>query len=259
MVFALFLFVRTKIIPLLVCRRVGRRRFVPEEFAASGLPSRSRASGTSRRPWRRLHRPGLRTCFPHSPFLPFTKVAFFVESANFSVSCTISGAQPNAPTSTAPGAFAAGIAARQRIPPAACFCPESRFRTSHTPFYRDSLCGRRARVSAVRPGILHFFLRKMRDNDFFVYICSPETQIFGVRHLERCRSGRSGRTRNAVYGQLYRGFESLSLRFRRLRGRTSVLPFFLSAPALENNFSARRRLFRSARRNLLSGKGSAHK
>gem|GEM_PF-3769799 len=30
--------------------------------------------------------------------------------------------------------------------------------------------------------------------------------------LERCRSGRSGRTRNAVYGQLYRGFESLSLR-----------------------------------------------
>ena len=30
--------------------------------------------------------------------------------------------------------------------------------------------------------------------------------------LERCRSGRSGRTRNAVYGQLYRGFESLPLR-----------------------------------------------
>ena len=29
---------------------------------------------------------------------------------------------------------------------------------------------------------------------------------------ERCRSGRSGRTRNAVYGQLYRGFESLPLR-----------------------------------------------
>ena len=29
---------------------------------------------------------------------------------------------------------------------------------------------------------------------------------------ERCRSGRSGRTRNAVYGQLYLGFESLSLR-----------------------------------------------
>ena len=32
------------------------------------------------------------------------------------------------------------------------------------------------------------------------------------QHKERCRSGRSGRTRNAVYGQLYRGFESLSLR-----------------------------------------------
>ena len=30
--------------------------------------------------------------------------------------------------------------------------------------------------------------------------------------LERCRSGRSGRTRNAVNGQLFRGFESLSLR-----------------------------------------------
>ena len=29
---------------------------------------------------------------------------------------------------------------------------------------------------------------------------------------ERCRSGRSGRTRNAVYGQLYRGFESLPFR-----------------------------------------------
>ena len=93
-----------------------------------------------------------------------------------------------------------------------CFCPESRFRTSRTLFYRDSLCGRRARVSAARPGILHFFLRKMRDNDFFVYICSPETQIFRGPSLERCRSGRSGRTRNAVYGQLYRGFESLSLR-----------------------------------------------
>ena len=32
--------------------------------------------------------------------------------------------------------------------------------------------------------------------------------------LERCRSGRSGRTRNAVYGQLYRGFESLPFRQR---------------------------------------------
>ena len=31
-------------------------------------------------------------------------------------------------------------------------------------------------------------------------------------HKERCRSGRTGRTRNAVNGQLFRGFESLSLR-----------------------------------------------
>ena len=31
-------------------------------------------------------------------------------------------------------------------------------------------------------------------------------------HQERCRSGRTGRTRNAVNGQLFRGFESLSLR-----------------------------------------------
>ena len=30
--------------------------------------------------------------------------------------------------------------------------------------------------------------------------------------MERCRSGRTGRTRNAVNGQLFRGFESLSLR-----------------------------------------------
>ena len=32
--------------------------------------------------------------------------------------------------------------------------------------------------------------------------------------MERCRSGRTGRTRNAVNGQLFRGFESLSLRKR---------------------------------------------
>ena len=33
-------------------------------------------------------------------------------------------------------------------------------------------------------------------------------------HKERCRSGRTGRTRNAVNGQLFRGFESLSLRHK---------------------------------------------
>ena len=30
---------------------------------------------------------------------------------------------------------------------------------------------------------------------------------------ERCQSGRSGRTRNAVNGQLFPGFESLSFRY----------------------------------------------
>ena len=33
-------------------------------------------------------------------------------------------------------------------------------------------------------------------------------------HQERCRSGRTGCTRNAVNGQLFRGFESLSLRHK---------------------------------------------
>ena len=42
---------------------------------------------------------------------------------------------------------------------------------------------------------------------------------------ERCRSGRSGRTRNAVYGQLYRGFESLSLR-KRPEGRLGCKRMF---------------------------------
>ena len=43
--------------------------------------------------------------------------------------------------------------------------------------------------------------------------------IFAPELKERCRSGRSGRTRNAVYGQLYLGFESLSLRHRNRQGR----------------------------------------
>ena len=37
-----------------------------------------------------------------------------------------------------------------------------------------------------------------------MYLCRAE--------LERCQSGRMGRTRNAVNGQLFRGFESLSFR-----------------------------------------------
>ncbi len=56
-----------------------------------------------------------------------------------------------------------------------------------------------------------FFVRFVLEKKIYLYICSPETQVTGTT-LERCRSGRSGRTRNAVYGQLYRGFESLSLR-----------------------------------------------
>ena len=47
--------------------------------------------------------------------------------------------------------------------------------------------------------------------------------------LERCRSGRSGRTRHAVNGQLFRGFESLSLRKGQLglRGFSFTEAFFL--------------------------------
>ena len=51
-----------------------------------------------------------------------------------------------------------------------------------------------------------------------------------VMDRERCRSGRSGRTRNAVYGQLYRGFESLSLRKRpegRVGCKHSFATFFI--------------------------------
>ena len=48
------------------------------------------------------------------------------------------------------------------------------------------------------------------------YCNKKNIRIFAPQNWkERCRSGRSGRTRNAVYGQLYRGFESLS--FRKIR------------------------------------------
>ncbi len=77
--------------------------------------------------------------------------------------------------------------------------------------------GRRSRFSAqmLRSAFGcpdNFFRPKMRNNKNNVYICSPEMPVSGIAYSERCRSGRSGRTRNAVYGQLYRGFESLSLR-----------------------------------------------
>ena len=74
----------------------------------------------------------------------------------------------------------------------------------------------------------------MCENKKYVYICSPKTTVLGrengaspppATEKERCRSGRSGRTRNAVYGQLYRGFESLSLR-KESTGRM-VGSFFL--------------------------------
>ncbi len=93
-----------------------------------------------------------------------------------------------------------------------------------------------------------FFRTKMCENKKYVYICSPKTTVLGrengaspppATEKERCRSGRSGRTRNAVYGQLYRGFESLSLRQEtlndselhrnvRLQGRTFF--FFRTRP-----------------------------
>jgi hypothetical protein len=40
----------------------------------------------------------------------------------------------------------------------------------------------------------------------------PNKPIFPIFAAEMCQSGRMGRTRNAKYGQLYQGFESLHLR-----------------------------------------------
>ena len=49
---------------------------------------------------------------------------------------------------------------------------------------------------------------------------------------ERCRSGRSGRTRNAVNGQLFRGFESLPLRkITKQKGVEKSTPFVLFLPS----------------------------
>ena len=55
--------------------------------------------------------------------------------------------------------------------------------------------------------------------------------------LERCRSGRSGRTRNAVYGQLYRGFESLS--FRSKSDEKNLVAFFVSREAFGQSVAFR--------------------
>ena len=49
--------------------------------------------------------------------------------------------------------------------------------------------------------------------------------------MERCRSGRTGRTRNAVNGQLFRGFESLPFRyFMQSRRLAKVVCFFVPMP-----------------------------
>ena len=63
----------------------------------------------------------------------------------------------------------------------------------------------------------------------FPYICTRKR-----RPKESCQSGRMGRTRNAVYGQLYRGFESLSLRktTRMLRQVTSSFCFSCASNCL---------------------------
>src|SRR5260370_6102822 len=48
----------------------------------------------------------------------------------------------------------------------------------------------------------------------------PKTEkIICINGMERWQSGRSHRTRNAAYGQPYRGFESLPLRQRPVRSR----------------------------------------
>jgi hypothetical protein len=45
----------------------------------------------------------------------------------------------------------------------------------------------------------------------------PAPEIIIIFATEMCQSGRTGRTRNAKYGQLYQGFESLHLRQKPLR------------------------------------------
>ena len=63
---------------------------------------------------------------------------------------------------------------------------------------------------------LRFLLRGVKSGDsafyplFFLYFFQKNSVKFA---LEKCQSGRMGLTRNHVYGQLYRGFESLFLRF----------------------------------------------
>ena len=67
----------------------------------------------------------------------------------------------------------------------------------------------------------------------------PNREVFGYGgHLERCRSGRSGRTRNAVYGQLYRGFESLSLRNKGCKSSNyEIYTLFYTQKLKQNAFA----------------------
>ena len=127
------------------------------------------------------------------------------------------------PPSTLPGSIATRKASTRRTTSGACSpspCAASSIYGRFLPRIRDYPASASIPPCLIpQPVIANppthrriFFRQKMRNNDFFVYICSPETPVSGIAYSERCRSGRSGRTRNAVYGQLYRGVESLSLR-----------------------------------------------
>ena len=59
---------------------------------------------------------------------------------------------------------------------------------------------------ALRPFQIKIRLIPFFEKTFFIFVGIFE------KTTEKCRSGRSGRTRNAVYSQGYRGFESLLLR-----------------------------------------------
>ena len=61
--------------------------------------------------------------------------------------------------------------------------------------------------------------------------CKGLTLFFFARQiLERCQSGRMGRSRKPLYSFEYRGFESLSL-----RGRKFMLPFFVNIGQKSNH------------------------
>ena len=106
-------------------------------------------------------------------------------------------------------------------PPACAFPSLTTLLHAPLPFYtaRHAPPQRRARIpsSLLRTSISPTKCKpKHRISRTFLVI-SNEHCIFAhgnqrQDHKERCRSGRTGRTRNAVNGQLFRGFESLSLR-----------------------------------------------